>query len=135
MLFFLPVPPKVIVFPSKWDAIEGRNISAKCDATGKPAPDIVWIKNGAPLRNMPKDFISGKDPSGVFITTSTLTLSPAKRTDNGNYGCQAKNKYGNVIKTVRLELKCKYHTVIVTHNLWNLNEFLTTSSISVFLVT
>ena len=131
---FLPVPPKVVTFPSKWDAIEGRNISAKCDATGKPAPEIVWLKNGAPLRNMPNDVISGKDPSGVFITTSTLTLSPAKRSDNGFYGCQAKNKYGHNIKYVSLNLRCKYDTDIVTHNSSILNGFLTTTGISISLV-
>ena len=82
----------------------------------------MWLKNGAPLRNMAKDSISGKDPSGVFITTSTLTLSPAKRTDNGKYGCQAKNKHANDVKSVTLNLRCKYHTDIVIYNQSNLNE-------------
>ena len=105
--FFLPVKPKIVSFPSEWNPTEGKNTSAKCEATGKPAPEIIWLKDGAPLRNMPEDFVSGKDPTGVFITTSTLTLSPATRIDNGNYGCQARNKHGNVRKTVTLKMKCK----------------------------
>ena len=99
--------PKIVSFPSEWNATEGKNISAKCEATGKPAPEIIWLKDGVPLRNMSEDFVSGKDPAGVFITTSTLTLSPARGSDNGIYGCQARNKHGNVIKTVRLKIKCK----------------------------
>ncbi len=41
--FFL-VPPEIISLPSKWNAIEGRNISAMCEASGKPAPEIIWLR-------------------------------------------------------------------------------------------
>ena len=100
--------PKIVSFPSEWNATEGKNTSVKCEATGKPAPEIIWLKHGTPLRNMPEDFVSGKDPTGVFITTSALTFSPARRSDNGIYGCEARNKHQNVTKTVRLKIKCKY---------------------------
>ena len=105
--FFL-VPPEIISLPSKWNAIEGRNISAMCEASGKPAPEIIWLKDGSPLKNMPQYYISGKLPSNKYKSTSTLTLSPARRSDNAKYGCQAKNVHGDVIQSVTLKLMCKY---------------------------
>ena len=110
-MFFITVPPQVIAFPTKLDAIEGRNISVKCEASGKPASEIVWLKDGSPLRKMPPYFITGRAiDSTLFISTSTLTLAPARREDNGNYGCQAINPYGRLVKSVRLNLMCKYCT-------------------------
>ena len=108
--FFL-VPPEIISLPSKWNAIEGRNISATCEALGKPAPDIIWLKDGSPLKNMPQSYISDKLPSNKYKSTSTLTLSPARRSDNAKYGCQAKNGYGDVIQSVTLKLMCKYKRI------------------------
>ena len=109
--FFL-VPPQIISFPSKWNAIEGRNISAICEASGKPAPDIIWLRNGSPLKNMPQSYDVGKlATDNRRKSRSTLTLSPARRSDNAKYGCQAKNDYGEVIQSVTLKLMCKYQKI------------------------
>ena len=107
-MFLLPVPPQIISLPSKWDAVEGQNTSVTCKASGKPAPEIFWIVNGSPLKNIPQYHISVKLPSNNYKSTSSLTLSPARRKDNGVYGCQAKNHYGDVKKSVTLNLMCKY---------------------------
>lgn len=106
MLFAL-VKAEVVSLPTQMNAIDGRNISVKCDAKGKPAATITWLRNGAPLRNQPQDFIDGRNSDNTFRTTSTLTLSPARKEDNGKFGCQAENAHGSDIRTVTLNLLCK----------------------------
>lgn len=89
------------------DAIEGKNYSLTCSASAKPAANIVWLKNGSPLRNSPQTFVVGRRTDNKFESRATLKLAPVKRQDNGIYGCKAENAYGFVTKPVRLNLLCK----------------------------
>ena len=109
----MTVPPEIVSLPSKWDAVEGQNTSITCEASGKPAPEILWIINSSPLKNIPPSYIRGKLANNKYVSTSTLSLSPARRKDIGIYGCQAKNLFGDAIKSVTLNLMCKYDAGIV----------------------
>ncbi|XP_046852271.1 neural cell adhesion molecule 2-like isoform X2 [Xenia sp. Carnegie-2017] len=72
--------------------------------TGKPAPVVTWLKNGAPVRDNPGTYIRTDQSGRVAEAISTFRLSPARRNDNGDYGCEARNLYGRDVKTVRLNL-------------------------------
>ena len=110
--FSLPVKPTLLSgLPKKLDAIEGRNISVTCRASGKPAARIIWLKDGSPLRNTPPYYVTGRRPDNTYESASQLTLAPARRTDNGNYGCQAINLHGSNQQNVKLNLLCKYYTI------------------------
>ena len=118
--FLLPVKPTVLSgLPKKLDAIEGRNISVTCKASGKPPARIVWLKDGTPLRKTPPSGVTGRRADNTYESESTLTLAPVRRTDNGIYGCQAVNVYGSDKKDVRLNLLCKYHTITHTEYITN----------------
>lgn len=90
------------------DAIENRNYSVLCRVTGKPAPVVTWLKNGAPVRDNPGTYILTDQSGRVAEAISTFRLSPARRNDNGAYGCEARNLYGRDVKIVRLNLLCKF---------------------------
>ena len=111
--FFLSliVPAKVIKLDKEINAIEGRNKTIKCRASGKPAAKIVWLKNGTPLKNMPSYAVIGRLNDNTYESVSTLIFAPVRREDNGFYGCQAINPYGNPTENVKLNLLCKYHAV------------------------
>ena len=101
----------MIELDKETDAIEGRNQTIKCRVSGKPAAKIVWFKNGTTLKNMPSYAVIGRLNDNTYESVSTLIFAPVKREDNGNYGCQAINHYGNATKNVKLNLLCKYRTV------------------------
>ena len=111
--FFLSliVPAKVIELDKEINAIEGRNKTIKCRASGKPAAKIIWLKNGTPLKNMPSYAVVGRLNDNTHESVSTLIFAPVRREDNGFYGCQAINPYGNPTENVKLNLLCKYCAV------------------------
>ena len=108
-LLFQLVPAKVTDFPDKLKAIEGRNVSITCKAKGKPPAKIVWLKDGAPRKNGPRYYVTGKLSDNTYQTVSTLILPFATRDDDGIYTCDARNQpYGSQQKKVTLSLMCKY---------------------------
>lgn len=42
------VPPDILDYPTSTDMVvrEGSNVTLKCAATGSPAPNIVWRREG-----------------------------------------------------------------------------------------
>ena len=111
--YYHAVKPTVLPgLPKKLDAIEGQNISVTCKASGKPPAEIVWLKDGSPLRNQPPSFITGRRADNAYESVSELTLAPVRRTDNGRYECQALNAYGSDKEDMRLNLLCKYHNIL-----------------------
>ena len=119
----MPVKPTVLSgLPKKLDAIEGRNISVTCKASGKPPAEIVWLKDGTPLGNQPPSAVTSRRADNTYQSESELTLAPVRRTDNGIYGCQAINVYGSDKEDVRLNLLCKYHTITHSEYITNSNK-------------
>ena len=63
----------------------GQNAKLKCEASGKPAPNFQWLKDGCDVA----------DSDSVTITTgnghSTLTINNIQESHTGQYMCRASN--------------------------------------------
>ena len=69
-----------------------------CTASGKPDPDVRWIKNGT--------------VTSLGKKTSLLAFSRINRADDGQYTCRANNSAGNDENHVALVVDCKKYLVL-----------------------
>ena len=70
-----------------------------CEAYGMPSPEVVWLRNGVALQNLPGRRVITVEDGGPFgdlgnLTRSTLILSEVQLSDAGEYTCRATS--GNV---------------------------------------
>ena len=80
---------------------KGHSVSLNCTADGVPRPVIVWRKNGQLLLNTSRITISSTGQSNgfhsnYFPTTSVLTITDLRGSDNGSYSCRSKNVVNSV---------------------------------------
>ena len=68
-----------------------------CEVTGDPRPVVRWLHNGKFIDLMADRFFP-QDHSGLKIRS-------ARESDNGNYTCRAKNKYGEISYNYTLKVK------------------------------
>ena len=70
---------------------EGDNVKITCQAQGRPQPNITWNTiQGPGLFDIITTFLYNPS-SGVYITTSVLSLSNVSYYDIGLYECLASN--------------------------------------------
>ena len=65
-----------------------------CGASGRPLPDVAWIRNGV------------MESSGKKATF--LKFDNINRTDAGQYSCQAKNSVQVISIDTSIVVQCKY---------------------------
>ena len=75
---------------------KGQSVSFNCTADGNPQPVIVWKKNGQLLLSTSRRTIVSSEHSNGFFskyfpTTSVLTITDLRGSDNGSYSCRIKN--------------------------------------------
>ncbi len=85
--------PRFITEPEIQTAAEGEEVTFECKADGVPVPRIKWIHNGKPIEETPFN------PNRI-ITPEKITIMNLRKTDTGNYGCNATNDIGYVYKDV-----------------------------------
>lgn len=74
------------------EAVEGRNVTIPCQASGYPPPIISWNKSGQDL-----------EPSKVTLNQNgSVTLRSIKSIDAGIYTCTASNEAGYDRKDVNV---------------------------------
>ena len=73
---------------------EGSPVTMACKASGKPLPDVAWIRNGE-LES------SGKK-------AALLKFDNINRTDAGQYTCQANNSAQVTSTDTTIVVYCKY---------------------------
>ena len=73
--------------------IEGSPVNITCSATGKPDPEVSWIRNGQ-IQS------SGRE-------TASLNFEQIKRTDDGLYTCSANNSAGKKVHKEMLVVLCE----------------------------
>ena len=93
-LFYLSEAP--VINPSLEGKyyIEGSSVTIACEASGKPLPDVAWIRNGV-LE------ISGRK-------AALLKFDNINRTDAGQYTCEANNSVEVTSSDTTIVVYCKY---------------------------
>jgi len=78
--------------------IEGSSVNISCTATGKPDPEVSWIRNG--------------QTKGSGSKTAYLNFNSIKRKDDGLYTCTAKNSAGTKSRAEILVVRCESELVL-----------------------
>jgi hypothetical protein len=78
--------------------IEGSSVNISCTATGKPDPEVSWMRNGHITS-------SGRK-------TAYLNFDQIKRTDDGLYTCTANNSAGTITRKEILVVRCESELVL-----------------------
>ena len=81
-------------------------ISFRFEASGDPAPSVVWQRDGVTLANL-RGSVSIATTQGTQSTTSTLTLFDVGAGDDGNYRATAENPTGTTSSDVDLIVRRK----------------------------
>ena len=104
------VPVVTSVYPEvnqmNYTVDEVNSITFECTATGIPAPEITWLKDGVELNSTSDPritFAAASDPMAVsrddretvLEVTRNLTLANTVDEDSGSYVCMASNIAGN----------------------------------------
>ena len=85
--------PVISPLLTKGSYSEGSPVNISCTATGKPDPEVSWIRNGQ-IKS------SGRK-------TAYLNFDQIKRTDDGLYICTANNSAGTKSHKEILVVRCK----------------------------
>ena len=72
--------------------IEDDNVTLTCTASGIPSPTVSWIKVG----------------SGARFNRSELVFTNIKRSEAGEYRCEASNECGNASESAGIDVQCKF---------------------------
>ena len=91
----IPLPQANLV-----EVNEGDTTVFTCSATGIPAPEITWLKEGRPFDQDYDSRVTLNTPNitepntiaDLYLVHRTLTLIDTKDADSGNYTCVAENK-------------------------------------------
>ena len=100
VLFYLFIAPASIMNASSDRQFlrEGKNLQLFCIASGKPAPNITWVK-----------ITSSGSKSDVLHRGTTWDFKNISRTEAGTYRCTANNGVGNpVSRTLQVNVECEY---------------------------
>ncbi|XP_041917172.1 leucine-rich repeat, immunoglobulin-like domain and transmembrane domain-containing protein 3a [Alosa sapidissima] len=85
------VKPSVQTSATKITSQLGSNVLLRCDATGKPTPDLTWTRaDGSPFNHT----VVQESP-GEGVRWSIIGLNGILYKDSGDYRCKAKNVAGN----------------------------------------
>lgn len=80
-----------------------------CKFFGDPKPDVIWKKyNGGNEDHIHEDTKTPFSNSTLFQVESDVRIDQTKKSDYGDYSCQAKNDYGTVVKNISLVVQCKF---------------------------
>lgn len=91
-LIFLD-PSEIDQAPSNKTIVEGSNVTLHCNATGSPASNITWTKDGSPT---------------ALHEGEKYAISNISRQQYGNYKCTAWNGVGEQSKTsFSINVLCK----------------------------
>ena len=72
-----------------------------CEASGKPLPDVAWIRNGV------------LESSGKKATS--LKFDNINRTDAGQYTCRANNSVEVTSINTAIVVHCKYTLTLILY--------------------
>ena len=79
--------------------IEGSPVTMACESSGKPLPDVAWIRNGV------------LESSGKKVTF--LKIDNINRADAGQYTCRANNSVEVTSIDTSIVVQCKYILTLI----------------------
>ena len=105
---------------------EGNSVTFECTATGIPAPEITWLRNGVELNSIsdnrvmldnasnPVGFVRMDDGEVLSQVTRSLTLTDTMDSDSAaTYTCVASNAAMPGVDMMDFELIVQGMTIIV----------------------
>ena len=98
-LSYLSEAPLINLSSGRRYYIEGSPVTMACKASGKPPPDVAWIRNGE-LESSKKE-------------ASFLKFDNISRTDAGQYTCQANNSVEVTSINTSIVVYCKYILTLI----------------------
>lgn len=94
------------ILPGQLKVLVGEKANLRCSFTGKPIPEIVWMKNGHEIE---------EEPGRVIIEMNnfrtSLRIEEVKIDDEGRYSCEATNVHGRSSTYARM-------AVITDRQIW-----------------
>ena len=98
--FYLSEAPLIHLSPVGKYFIEGSPVTVTCTASGKPPPDVAWIRNGV-LES------SGKN-------VASLKFNNINREDAGQYTCRANSSMKVTSIDTKIVVNCKYILTLIS---------------------
>ena len=78
---------------------EGSPVTMACEASGKPQPDVAWIRNGV---------LESSGKKAAFLKFDNIN-----RTDAGQYTCRANNSVEVTSIDTTIVVYCKYSLTLI----------------------
>ncbi|XP_069626703.1 hemicentin-2 [Haliaeetus albicilla] len=111
------VPPQITAGPSPITVMMNEPVTLECNATGTPAPVLLWLKDG----NLVSSIAAGGPQ--ILSDGHVLSLPTAHLQDSGTYTCVASSSVGEDRREATLEVRLppttlgeeENITVIVNH--------------------
>ena len=79
--------------------IEGSSVTMACEASGKPLPDVSWIRNGV---------LESSEKKATFLKFDNIN-----RRDAGQYTCRANNSVEVTSVDTSIVVQCKYILTLI----------------------
>ena len=120
MMFSSSVAPAVSVSPTSLVAVQGSDVEFVCQATGDPAPSVIWLTGTSVnvellnnnrievkmhLKKRQKNHQNFVSPRQVV--NDTLTIQNVTSDEEGQYMCRATSAVGTATLSVSLTVNCK----------------------------
>ncbi|XP_072739185.1 hemicentin-2-like [Ciconia boyciana] len=93
------VPPRITAGPSPLTVVVNEPVMLECDATGTPAPVLLWLKDGNPVPSV----VAGGPQ--ILSGGRVLSLPTARLQDSGTYTCIASSAVGEDSREAALEVR------------------------------
>ncbi|KAM6372038.1 LOW QUALITY PROTEIN: hemicentin-2 [Pluvialis apricaria] len=93
------VPPRITAGPSPLTVVVNEPVMLECDATGTPAPVLLWLKDGKPVTSV----VAGGPE--ILSGGHVLSLPAAGLQDSGTYTCVASSTVGEDRREAILEVR------------------------------
>ncbi|XP_072223606.1 cell adhesion molecule L1-like a isoform X3 [Leuresthes tenuis] len=88
-------PPAWLTEPPEGQlSVIGSDVHIKCSVSGKPPPDITWMKDGEIFRDEPL--------TNRRVLDDTMVLHNARPEDSGVYQCEASNDHGSILANINI---------------------------------
>ncbi|XP_069791647.1 myosin light chain kinase, smooth muscle-like isoform X2 [Narcine bancroftii] len=97
-------PPKFVTKPTRLIVKEGQNGKFSCKITGRPQPQVTWLKNDVKLQK--SDHFNVFEKSGIHF----LEICTAQPEDAGHFVCLVMNNSGKAMATAELTIQSKDST-------------------------